>query len=92
MNKKENLGELKVQLDNRKTDVISNILSREGFNTLNKFIQLKVDRAKENTLKDVIVKIADLSLYKQPKMSELTLNALIVYLMEKYKLNDRKEE
>lgn len=53
----ESLGELRVQLDNGKTDVISNILSREGYNTLINSIQSKEN--KETMLEEGINKLKE---------------------------------
>jgi len=48
---KKVLGELKVQLDYGNEDVISNILSRRGYDTLVKFISEKEDKAREEGYK-----------------------------------------
>jgi len=55
MDKKDILGELKVQLDNGKEDVISNIISRNGYSTLINFIEKEIDRDREEEREKVLM-------------------------------------
>ena len=52
MDKKNILGELKVQLDNGKEDVISNIISKNGYNTLINFIEQEKQKSYDHGYDD----------------------------------------